>query len=106
MYIVYKMPKYATKSSLPKYKYLNKFDPTDKDYIKEKNKLYYEKIKNDPHKSKSSLVSYYKRKYGEHMVLNMIETFGLDNALEQLRDLKYEMKKQKQENPLLKINCY
>lgn len=72
-------------------------DPT---YLKAKNKGYYEASKT----KKSSLINYYKVKYGEHLVLNLIECLGVDLALEQLKKYRQDIKQSKIENPLLAIS--
>jgi len=77
---------------------------TDENYFKNKNKLYYLEIKNDPVKAKSSLISYYKRRYGKDFVLNLIETLGQEQALKKLSVYKNELKQLKKENPLLDIS--
>lgn len=98
------------KSIIPKSKYGLKYnDPT---YFKQKNKQYYQdSIKENPNKSKSTLINYYKKKYGAELVLNLIETLGLELALNQLRIYKNELKQIKNANPLLSITlpileCY
>lgn len=73
---------------------------SDPNYSKAKNKGYYEASKN----KKSSLINYYKVKYGEHLVLNLIECLGIDLALEQLKKYRQEIKQSKIENPLLSIS--
>ena len=74
------------------YKYGNKYDAKDKDYIKEKNKKYYEETKSNPIKSKATHIAYYKKKYGEQFVLNIIHTLGIEDGLSHLKKLKYEFK--------------
>lgn len=96
------------KAIIPKHKYgVNYNNP---DYFKTKNKVYYQTIKENPYRAKSSLINYYKKRYGDELVLNLIETFGLDEGLNQLRLYKNELKKIKICNPLLAINteieCY
>ena len=100
---------YHTKATIPKSKYGVKFN--DPEYFKTKNKQYYQLIKENPIKSKATLINYYKKKYGEELVLNLIESLGLEQALNQLRIYKYELKKTKNSNPLLAISipcleCY
>lgn len=97
------------KSTIPKHKYGLKYN--DPNYFKTKNKQYYQTIKEDPNKSKSTLINYYKKKYGGELVLNLIETLGLELALNQLRIYKNELKQVKNGNPLLAITiplleCY
>jgi hypothetical protein len=97
---------YITKATIPKSKYGVKFN--DPEYFKTKNKLYYKEIKENPIKAKATLINYYKKKYGEALVLNLIECLGLEPALNQLRVYKNELKKS---NPLLAIavpslECY
>lgn len=98
---------YKTKATIPKNKYGVKFN--DPEYFKTKNKQYYkDSIKENPLKAKATLINYYKKKYGEALVLNLIETLGLEPALNQLRIYKNELKKN---NPLLAIavpslECY
>lgn len=73
------------KANLPKYKYGNKFSSkygvkfTDPNYLKIKNKGYYGN-------TKSTLIIYYKKKYGDDIVLELIESFGLEIALEKLKN--------------------
>ena len=80
---------------------------SDPNYTKAKNKGYYETSKT----KKSSLINYYKVKYGEHIVLNLIQCLGVDLALEQLKKYRNDIKQSKIENPLLSIaipiqECY
>ena len=83
------------KSNLPKYKYGSKFTSkygvkyNDEDYFKIKNKQYYENTKS----SKSSLINYYKKKYGDAVVLELIKTLGLEKALNELRVYKNNIPK-------------
>jgi hypothetical protein len=98
------------KSIIPKSKYGVKYN--DPAYFKTKNKQYYQdNIKQNPNKSKATLINYYKTKYGAELVLNLIETLGLEQALNQLRIYKNELKQAKNSNPLLAITlptleCY
>jgi hypothetical protein len=75
------------KSNLPKYKYTNKFSSkygvkfNDPNYLKIKNKTSYEN-------TKSTLINYYKKKYGGEIVEQLIETFGYETALDKLRNYK------------------
>ena len=78
----------------------------DPEYVKTKNKLYYkENIQNSPERAKSSLISYYKRKYGEELVLNIIQTYGVIVGIEELKKLKKPKEKQTMEQ-ILMIDCY
>jgi len=92
----------ATLPSVKQYKYGSKYSPTDKDYIREKNKKYYEEIKANPMKAKATHISYYKKKYGEQFVLNIINSLGLDDGLNHLKQLKNEFKNKNDDTTFLK----
>jgi hypothetical protein len=73
-----------------KYKYGVKHDKADKEYIKLKNKMYYQTIKESkPNKAKATLINYYKRKYGDDYIINLIECLGVEAMLIMVRGNKY-----------------
>ena len=75
-------------ANLRKYKYGNNYtykygvEFTDPNYLKIKNKSYYENTKSN----KSTLINYYKKKYGDNIVSEFISNFGLEIALEKLKN--------------------
>ena len=78
----------------------------DPEYTKTKNKVYYsESIKNNPDRAKSSLISYYKRKYGEELVLNVIQSYGVSLGIDELKKLK-KPKIKPSIDEILMIDCY
>ena len=66
---------------------------TDENYFKNKNQKYYLEIKSDPVKSKASLIYYYKRKFGEQIVANILDELGLELALIKLKSMCSPRKK-------------
>jgi hypothetical protein len=62
------------------------------DYWKLKNKSYYqatkEKRKNDENESKHSLIYYYKKKLGDDVVIYLVRSLGLANAIKQMKKMK------------------
>ena len=62
-------------------------------YWKDKNKAYNLKTKEvrkeKYENKKTTLIHYYKEKYGGELVLNIIETYGLEQGLIMLRNYKY-----------------
>ena len=72
------------KANLPKYKFTSKYGVkfNDPNYLKIKNKIYYENTKSN----KSTLINYYKKKYGDDIVLEFISNFGLEIALDKLKN--------------------
>jgi len=89
----------------PKYNFKYGVKINEADYIKTKNKQYYSEIKSNPTRAKSTLINYYKKKYGVEFVLDAIEKLGLPNALSYLRNYKYEMKVVSIENPFITLSA-
>ena len=59
---------------------------TNPDYYKIKNKIYYEKNKNEI-KPTSSIFYYYRNKFGKDLVSDLIISLGCEEALNKLKEM-------------------